>query len=119
MKFLHDILRNRLEFKAGLNLQPKPNIDAIYKEQWNKEFETYMRNRMAQGYFRYGPLSQMINKNLYANIDSIKERLLLYEQTHNREHLVDIANLCLIEFTTHPNFPFRSTDDGVHVKRLK
>ncbi|PWM30184.1 MAG: hypothetical protein DBX55_05055, partial [Verrucomicrobia bacterium] len=33
---------------------------------------------------------------------------------HNREHLVDIANLAMIEFATHPDYPFHPSDDGVH-----
>lgn len=34
----------------------------------------------------------------------------------NREHLVDAANLCLVEFAVHPEKPFSPVDDGEHTQ---
>lgn len=120
MNSTHDILRARLLFKAGIFKTPKgvfKTLSEIYQEQWNHEFEQKMRNRLAMGYFRYGPLKDQIGRHPYDNVKSIEERLQAYIKTHNREHLVDIANLALVEFTVHPEFPFKSSDDGIHTPK--
>ena len=74
---------------------------------------------MIMGYFRYGSLANQIGKAQYDNVGSIARRLSLYSRDHNREHLVDIANLAMIEFATHPNYPFTATDDGEHTAKKK
>lgn len=89
------------------------------KEQWNSKFEQLMKNRMTMAYFRYTPIKLQIGKSMYDNVGSIEKRLELYKKTHNREHLVDIANLCLVEFTIHSDYPFVSIDDGEHTKQIK
>lgn len=43
----------------------------------------------------------------------------LYIKSRNREFLVDIANLALVEFVVHPKDPFKAVYDGVHAERLK
>jgi hypothetical protein len=52
----------------------------------------------------------------YDRLGSIRERLKLYKKTGNQEHLVDVANLALLEFVepAHPRAHFESQDDGVH-----
>lgn len=117
----HDAIRGRLLARAGIFPQrpPAPPLDEIYKMQWSRQFENAMRNRMAMGYFRYGALPAQVGRHNYDNVGSIKKRLALYEADKNREHLVDIANLCLVEFAVHPELPFVAADDGEHVGELK
>jgi len=121
MKTTHDILRERLELQAGLfpPCEPAPTLPEIYKMQWSAEFERAMRDRMAQGYFRYGSLQAQIGKHPFDNIGSVLKRLSLYNRDGNREHLVDVANLCLVEFTVHPEKPFKAADDGHHTERKR
>ena len=122
MQTLHDILRNRLLAQAGIfevSPKPTPTLDEIYRKQWSSEFEQAMRNRMAMGYFRYGWLADQIGKAKFDNIASIKQRLSLYQENRNREHLVDVANLCLVEFATHPEYPFIAVDDGIHTPAIR
>ena len=78
-----------------------------------------MRNRLLMGRFRYGALRRQ-EKGGYNNIGSAIHRLKLYRRTGNLEHLVDAANLCLVEFVTgdHPNRHFEATDDGVHTDKV-
>ena len=71
------------------------------------------------GYFRYGSLQSQIGKAQYNNVGSIAKRLSLYSRDHNREHLVDIANLAMIEFATHPDYPFNPSDDGERTARKR
>ena len=116
MPTIHDILRTRLLHKAGIfePVEPAPSLDEIAKIQSCPDFEEYCKNRMIMGYFRYGSLTSQIGKAKYDNIGAINRRLALYNKDHNREHLVDIANLAMVEFATHPNYPFKSVDDGEH-----
>ena len=74
---------------------------------------------MIMGYFRYGSLQSQIGRAKYDNIGSIEKRLLLYRGDRNRERLVDITNLAMIEFATHPDYLFRPSDDGVHAARKR
>jgi hypothetical protein len=76
-----------------------------------------MKNRMVMGAFRYQPLSYQKSFNIqYDNLKSIRRRLKLYELTGNLEHLVDCANICMIEFMVgnHEKRHFKSIDDGEH-----
>ena len=121
-KYIHDILRERLETAAGIfpPCVAAPSLNEIFRIQWNRDFETKMRTRLAMGFFRYGALPAQIGKNKYDNIESVKRRIAAYEADHNREHLIDVANLCLVEFTVHPEYPFNPSDDGnIHTKKIR
>lgn len=117
MDTIHDILRARLLARAGIVelVEPAPSLDDIIRLQSCPEFERLRQNRMVMGYLRYGGLRSQIGCNKYDNVGSIKQRLATYERDHNREHLVDIANLAMVEFVTHPDYPFKAADGGIHV----
>lgn len=114
-------LRDRLYTQAGIDPRPlghrTQSLEQVFRGQWSAEFERYMRNRLAMGYFRYTPLSEQ--DGTYDNVGSCRKRLALYDQTHNMEHLVDVANICLVEFVTgtHPDRHFEATDDGIHTEK--
>lgn len=94
-----------------------PPLNELKLDQWCPEFEELMRNRLVMGSFRYGLLKNNSGSG-FDSIGSALERLRLYRDTGNQEHLVDAANLCLVEFQaeTHPNVHMSATDDGIHVK---
>lgn len=94
-------------------------LDALRGTEWSREFETLMRNRLVMGRFRYAPVHSA-EKCAKDNIGAAQKRLRLYLETGNVEHLVDAANLCLIEFEhgNHPERHFAASDDGEHVSRL-
>lgn len=116
-----DFLDNLWRWKAGLPPKPLkkiPTLKEVYAVQWCKDFEQLMRNRLAFGYFRYMPLSEQ-PKGHYDNMKSAESRLQRWKETGNDELLVDIANLCMVEYMkgVHPKKHFRSEDDGEHVGR--
>ena len=119
MKTVHDYLRARLLQQAGVfePAKPAPSLEEIARMQSCPRFEQYRKNRMIMGYFRYGSLQSQIGRAKYDNVGSIEKRLSIYKSDHNREHLVDIANLAMIEFATHPDYPFNPSDDGVHAAK--
>lgn len=77
-----------------------------------------MRNRLIMGRFRYGPLARA-QKGTHDYISSAIKRLEKYKETGNDELLVDVANLCLVEFVTgaHPKKHFASIDDSEHATK--
>lgn len=111
--------RQAWRWSAGLpEDQPKPlrpSLEHLRLGQWNEDFEQLMRNRLVMGAFRYGTFEEQ--KHLRRdNVPSILKHAALYQQTGNAEHLVDVANLALVEFTrpSHPAFHFEAIDDGAH-----
>lgn len=97
-----------------------PTLKEVRRINWSSEFETYMRNRLAFGYFRYGPLTSQ-KKGEYNNIASMIKRLGLYMETGNDEILVDVANIAMVEYMRgdHPLKHFKSVDDGIHTQKRK
>jgi hypothetical protein len=74
-----------------------------------------MVNRLAFGYYRYGPPDPRQDY-----LSRLKRAVERYEETGNLEFLVDAANYCLLEtaMPLHPNAHFKSTDSqGSAVKR--
>ena len=126
MAIEHDIMRQRLLERAGLIDKPEPKytLRQLEKHQWSDKFELYMRNRLLMGGLRYGLMGEK-GKPQYDSIASIRKRIELYEQTGNTEYLVDVANLCMVEFIEgkHPNKHFSATDDtrrvGVDIKHAQ
>ena len=115
------VKRNKLRQANGLKpvkaIWALPTLKEIFASQWCPRFEYLMRNRLCMGYFRYAPLSKQ-KKGQMDNIGSIEKRVKKYKETGNDELLVDIANICMVEFLlgAHPNKHFASEDDGEHVQ---
>lgn len=120
--FVHDFLRKHLLEQLGY-FDPEEtriaDLDELKKSEWSKQFERLMRNRLIMGAIRYGRLNAP-GKARYDRITSIEQRLSLYRETKNAEHLVDCANLCMLEFEEPSlnNVHFNATDDAIHTKKL-
>lgn len=115
---IHDILRARLLARAGCPDVPPPKMlpdhVELYRTQWSPEFEAMLRaavvpapleptflelmhNRLIMGALRYGLLGRA-NKPAYDNVGSILRRLKAYARDGNSEHMVDTANIALVEY---------------------
>lgn len=95
-----------------------PSLEHLRKTQWCDEYEYYRRNRMVQGFFRYGD----INRQELSDYDLPREcikRVCKYEQDHNLEHLVDAGNLAMLAYMQgkKSGHLFNSIDDGEHAKK--
>lgn len=117
-RFLDDLWR----WKCGLPEGEREDYDSRLKTEWSTEFEYLMRNRLIVGSYRYG-LIGADGKPKYDRLKAIRTRLDDYEKGGNLERLVDVANLCLLEFceTDHPLKHFRSAgveadEAGDHVQ---
>ena len=114
-----EMLRRRLDVASAPVHRISLEQRELEQSQWCTQFERLMRYRLMMGAFRYGPMRPQ-KPNGYDNIGSAIERLQAYREGGNLEHLVDAANLCLVEFVTgqHPNRHFEAIDDGPHTKKL-
>lgn len=117
--------KNRYRLLHGL---PESNYNPyleLVETQWSNKFEKLMRNRLVMGALRYPngiTIGNYIPKSSnYDLVGSIEVRLNLYKETGNSEYLVDIANYAMLEFVneSHPDFHFKSIDDGVHTTTIK
>lgn len=109
-------LKNLWLWKCNLpemNYQ-KEDITMLKKTQWSKEFEKLMRNRLILGSMRYGKINAK-GKRKYNRIGYAIKALKRYLIKKNKEDLVDIANLCLLEFVEGDGI-FKSLDDKNHVE---
>ena len=97
-----------------------PPLDELKASEWSEEFEQLMRNRLIVGAFRYGMLKDS-DRPSYKRVTSIIDRLKLYLDDGNTEHLVDAAAISLAEFVCgdHPLKHFGPNDDHIHMKEMK
>lgn len=119
---IHEILRTRILRRCGLI--PHPDLSEIERTEWDPGFERHMRVHLAMGGYRYGLLRDPANPR-YASVTSAIERLERYRRDGNREHLIDAANLCLVEWVRgglgageHPSPSWSPVDDGAHTAPL-
>jgi hypothetical protein len=98
----------------------RESLDSLRRTEWSPLFEKLMRNRLLVGRFRYGRMDDPA-KGDYDMLSSIRDRLKAYERTGNLEHLVDVANLALVEFvhSRHANRHFDAGDDSPEGRRLR
>jgi len=125
----HDAIRTHLQKRIRPDPRPTLNEDPSKGDrlslsemrisQWSPLFELYMRNRLIVGACRYETFDEKRHSNKYKILESIRKRLTLYEHTGNQEHLVDCANLLMIEFEcpTHPNPHFSPLEDVNKVEK--
>jgi len=111
-----DIARREMRLRLERVIPvPAPDRDQLQRTEWSREFETLMRNRLIVGGIRYGPMNGDKPSWDYA-AEGIK-RLTQFQKTGNREILVDVANMCALEFEArfHPKSHWKSTDHGTKI----
>lgn len=113
--------KHRWRLKKGYSETDNYLMEELRETEWSPEFEKLMRNRLIMGSLRYGRMghgSIPKGKPRYDRVNSIIKRIKMFEETANAEFLVDCANFCLLlyEERDHPNFHFKSIDDGIHDK---
>lgn len=115
-RFFLDNLWRRSAGLPELETSALPSLESLKESEWDPEFEMYMRNRLVMGAIRYGKMREK-GKAQYDRISSMIKRLSSYASNGNKEMLVDVANLAMLEFVecNHPNQHFRAEDDKLHV----
>lgn len=90
-------------------------LTILKKTNKRKWFEIccFIRSQAAalvQGEFRYGP-----GKKEQRYLDRLKRELDVYDQTGNKEHLLNICNYCILEsiYPQHENHHYNDQVDSV------
>ena len=116
MRTITEHIRRHLLDEVGIVERPNLFDVVKYQRDWSAQFMQLMTNRIIVGHFRYGPKDLPVFKDL-DYITSMNDRLSKYKVDGNLEHLVDIANIAMLEFyeSSHPKKHFKATDDGDHI----
>lgn len=95
--------------------------------EYSEEFDKKRKCAVAVSYHKYGPAKENFQKGMVDAIGSLKKNLQKFEETHNLEYLVDVANYAMFRFM----YPmegesYKPTDsdqsagvDGVTINELK
>ncbi len=122
---LHDVMRKRLLERKGMPVHEEPkglDLSSLYRTEWSPAFEQLMRNRLVMGAMRYEPMKNKRGKDAtYDYGNEIVRRINEYLKTGNKEFLVDVANMALLEFEFpyHPNAHFdNEVQHNIHAKKI-
>lgn len=113
MKTVFEHIRYHLLTQAKvIKRDPVAEYNDLVKTEWSPLFERMMRQRLLMGALRYGRM-HAAGKPKYDRIASITKLLNLYTETGNKEHLVDCANMLLLEFEEcyHPKAHIKALDE--------
>lgn len=92
-----------------------PDLDSLLMSEQCPEFEKLRQNRLVMGAIRYGLLGDK-SKPQYDRVSCMIRRLNAYASDKNAEHLVDVANLAMLEFVEGIHNGVVSKDDGEHTQ---
>jgi len=90
-----------------------PEFDSLLQSEWCEKFDQLAKNKMVQASFRYGLFKR---NNEYDFIEAMKNKIALYEKTHNLELMVDVRNYAMLEFKK-PKYDdayYHAEDDTEH-----
>jgi len=96
------------------------SLESLQRTEWSPRFEQAMRHRLIMGAFRYGKLNSP-EKGTWDRLQRISQEIDRYLVDGNDERLVDMANMCLLEFEEgrHPKKHFKAADDKGHNREVK
>ena len=69
----------------------------ILKKDFSESFISKMKNAIEMSHYKYGWASKTYPELAQAR-KCVQERLDLYNKTHNKDYLVDIANFAMLEY---------------------
>ena len=69
----------------------------ILKRDFSEVFILKMKNAIEMSHYKYGWASKTYPELAQA-IKCVQERLDMYEKTHNKDFLIDIANFAMLEY---------------------
>jgi len=99
-----------------------PTYEEILESIQTPEFNRLADNKLIQGFYRYEKAGDCFKpKTNYDFLQAMKNKIARYEETHNLELLVDIANYARLEFRK-PSFTdayYENEDDTEHAPLKK
>lgn len=71
--------------------------EEILARDFSEEFVVKMKNSIETSHYKYGWASKTYPELAQA-VKCIQERLDLYNKTHNKDYLIDVANFAMLEY---------------------
>lgn len=96
--------------------------------EYCEKFDELRKNRVETSYYKYGPARKNFKSGNVKAIPTMNLCIKKYQETGNREYLLDAANYLMFEFMfpQHPNSHFRATSSeesagivGMSVNEMK
>lgn len=115
----HDAIRNFIELKKQLFSGKIETLENLKKTEWDQLFWQMCKNRMIQGAFRYSSMNVNRHRGKHYNyMRYVKDKVKMYEEDGNVEHLFDIANCIMLEFgfVEFEKQHFQAEDDRYHAR---
>lgn len=99
-----------------------PSLEEISESVSNPLFDKLAHDKLIMGFYRYtNPNDPFPNKTNYDYLAAMKNKIKRYEETHNLELLVDVANYTKLEFRK-PRYAdayYENEDDTEHAPLKK
>lgn len=88
-----------------------PTREEILRRDFSEAFVTKMKNAIEMSHYKYGWASKTYPELAQA-YKCIRQRLEMYEKTHNKEYLIDVANFAVLEYlySSFPDAKYIPTD---------
>lgn len=112
VKRITDHIRDRIEPREPIRY---PDLEALKMTEWSPDFERLRLNRLILGAMRYGRLGAS-GKPQWDRVPDMIRRLRMYAEDRNAEHLVDVANLAMLEYVEGTHNGVQPKDDGAHTE---
>lgn len=74
------------------------SAEQILKQDFSEDFIQKMKNRIIVSHYKYGWMKDTYPELVDA-VACLEQRLALFKETGNTEHLVDVANFAKTKFT--------------------
>ena len=83
-------------------------------KEYSDEFDKLRKNRVELSFYKYGPARKNFGTGNVQAIPTMELCVKKYQETGNREYLLDAANYLMFEFmfSQHPKSHFRATDSS-------
>lgn len=97
-------------------------------KEYSEEFDKLRKNRVETSYYKYGPARKNFSTGNVQAIPTMELCVKKYQETGNREYLLDAANYLMFEymFPQHPKAHFRATSSeesagiiGISIKEME
>lgn len=93
------------------------NKNDILKTEYNSDIDEIRKDMVVQSYFKYGSVKQNFSRmgdqgSLVNALDTMSQCVWKYDQTHNKEYLLDAMNYLMFEYM-YPSYDdayFKHTD---------
>lgn len=83
-------------------------------KEYSEEFDRLRKNRVETSYYKYGPAKDNFGSGNVQAIPTMELCVKKYQETGNREYLVDASNYLMFEymFPQHPKAHFQATNSN-------